>query len=146
MKFEREYLLRADLKEEIEEWIRKVKWVNASEWEKEMLAEMIFYRLLHAGDLREDAIVADADYRKKIKLIRKQYIDDRKDEIRMIDVTGLTKEEAYAKVEKIMEEWRKEIGGGIVDAVELKTKTIHFKVKGLSMKVDADSPFKGERI
>jgi len=146
MKFKREYLLRADLKEEIFDWAEDMVIDNVDRFDIERLAEMIFYRLLHAGDLREDPVMVDVDYRKKLELIRRKHIDGEKDEIRMIDVTGLIMEEAYAKVQKAMEEWRKEIEGSSVDVVELKSKTVHFKVKGLKMKVDADSPFRGTLI
>ncbi len=88
MKFEREYLLKADLREEIEEWISSQD-ICADRWDIEMLVEMIFYRLLHAGDLRESG-------RRK----------------------------------------RKDYG----------TYTIGFTPRSLGMKVDADSPFKGEII
>jgi len=145
MKFEREYLLKAGLREEIDRCV-SFMGIGVSKEKRKRLADMIFYRLLHAGELKEDPVTTGDDYRKRIELIRREYIGDKKDEIRMIDVTGLTREEACAKTNKAMEEWRKEAEGSSVDVVELKSKTIHFKVKGLKMKVDKDSPFRGTLI
>jgi len=118
MEFKREYLLRADLKEEIYEWINNADVIDVSIFSIEQLAERIFYRLLHAGDLRE---------RRPVSFSPKKWL---------IDITGLSDKEIEEKISKTMGDIKK-----------LKErKTIHFKVKGLKMKVDADSPFKGETI
>jgi len=93
MKFEREYLLKADLREEIFDWVEDMAIDNVDRYDKEKLADMIFYRLLHAGDLRE---------RRPMSFSPKKWLE--------------------------------------------KGKVVVFSPKSLKMKVDADSPFKGETI
>ncbi len=120
MKYEREYLLRADLKEEIEIWINKVCWVDVKRLDIEILVEMIFYRLLHAGDLKDER----PTYRLKGLPFGEKW---------MIDITGLNDKEAEEKIKTCMGDM-------------LKQKDIKFVPKSMKMKVDADSPFKGKRI
>ena len=113
MKYEREYLLKADLREVIYEW-------DAVFHGREKLVEAIFYRLLHAGDLKDE----------RPTYMLKDLPDGRE---WVLDVSGLTDKEKEEKIQKAM--------GKIRDHL-----TVKFTPKGLKMKVDADSPFKGETI
>jgi len=119
MKFEREHRLRADLREVIFDWVEDMAINNVDRYDRERLADNIFYRLLHAGDLKDER----PTYRLKGLPFGEKW---------MVDITGLNDEEAEKKIKKCMDDIRK------------KEKVIRFTPKSLKMKVDADSPFKGE--
>jgi len=112
MKYDREHRLRADLRECIYEWNRDMG-IGTPSIDAECLAEKVFYMLLHAGDLKDERPVKGKTW--------------------MVDVTGLSDEEAGKKIQK-----------ALLDVKKGKPLLVKFTPKSLKMKVDADSPFKGE--
>ncbi len=129
MKYEREYLLIADLKEVIYGWARNLG-LDADRFARGELAEQIFYFLLHSGDLKEE---------------RPKSYNGKK---WLVDITGLTDKEVMAKLRRSMGEISKmEVANAFgIKPKELSPETLRMKLKYLKMKVDADSPFKEEVI
>ena len=130
MKYEREYLLKADLREVIFDWVEDMAIDNVDRYDKERLVDMIFYRLLHAGDLKDER----PTYRLKGLPFGEKWL---------VDITGLNDEEVMQKIKKAMEDIKKQEEDKVIG---LTPKTLRMKLNCLKMKVDADSPFKGKRI